>query len=346
MAEIKIISREELESKTIITLKELLNSNIPEQEWYVENLIPKRGVTLIAGKPKEFKSFLAMYLTCCLAGNKDFLNLKIKKSKVMYIDEENDDTELKRRFEKLKPELDINDEDTENVGLVIFKGIKVNTEQGVNKLKILINLFKPNVIIVDSLIRVFEGDENSSKDMKTIFNNIKELMKKYDTTWVILHHVRKMNNKWVKMEDIRGSGDIVAQASSILTVNRNNSNTFTLTQEAVRGLPQPISPIQFSAQDIPINGKWAIKIVYLGRPQRELTTVEAAERDIENWLTNKQQNSIFKSGQIYKALEDKNGRNSLLDGLKRLERKGIIECVNKNAGKWRLKPFNHLTPIV
>src|SRR3989344_8774554 len=104
MAEIKIISREELESKNIITLKELLNSNIPEQEWYVENLIPKRGVTLIAGKPKEFKSFLAMYLTCCLAGNKDFLNLKIKKSKVMYIDEENDDTELKRRFEKLKPE--------------------------------------------------------------------------------------------------------------------------------------------------------------------------------------------------------------------------------------------------
>ena len=45
----------------------------------------------------------------------------------------------------------------------------------------IISELRPNLVILDSMIRFFDGDENSSKDVKKIYDSIKPLRDKYKT---------------------------------------------------------------------------------------------------------------------------------------------------------------------
>jgi RecA-family ATPase len=323
-----ICTREELEAKRIVTLYELLNSDIPEQEYFIDKIIPERSVTLLAAKAGDFKSFLALCMACCLISGKSFLNLNTKKCKVLYIDEENDDIELLRRLQKLYISMNIKRDMEDNLGLAIFKNIKINTSDGSEMLKKLIEEFRPNVIIVDSLIRVFVGDENASGDMRKVFDTVKVLMKKYNTTWIFLHHVVKKSG-FITMPDIRGSGDIVAQMSSVLILNRQDENTFILNQGKCRGEPKPIPPIELTAYDTDYGG---IEIKYKGTAKRQLTTIELAAKDIEKWIVEKNKQD-FKSGEVYEEFKEVHDENAIRDGLKKVCEKGIIKT--NGRGKWK-----------
>lgn len=338
-------TRAELEARDIVTLGELLNSDIPEQEWLVEKLVPKRGLTILAGKYGDLKSFLAMHMSYCLITGNNFLKWKTKKCKVLYIDEENDDTELKRRFDMLTVGQNV-EEIKNNLGFSIFKNIIINEPAGKKKLKELIEGFKPDIVIVDSKIRVFVGDEDKSKDMRTVWVTVKKFMKEYDTTWIILDHVRKTKGR-ITIEDVRGSGDICAQGSIVLILNRKDEDgdTFILSREKMRGGKKEKLGVVLTAIDKPFGNKTGIEFRYDGEVTEGLRTAELAALDIEEWIIkDKEEGAEFKSGDVYKEFKGRHGRNSLLGGLKRLEVKGVIKCLGRYHNEWRVQSFNRLTP--
>ncbi len=342
----KILTLEELEQKDIVTVEELLNSNIPPPEWLVEGLIPEKGLTILGGRWGEGKSLVSMYLACCCATGNNFLNKTTKKCRVLYIDEENDDVELKRRLEKLRNSNTLDSNGEKDIGLTIFKNIKI-CKDNKKKIKALLEEFKPDLVIVDSLARVMVGEENSAKDMKEIFDTLKGFSKYNHTSWFVLHHVRKNGTKKVYMDDLRGSGDISAAASSVLLINVRGQNEFELSHEKCRGAPNKAKQILFSVNDEKYNGKWGMVFSYLGEFSRSnLTAAESAAGDIKK-IISEEKVKEFRSGYFKKKLEDKHGASAIVNGLKFLERKGLLLSVNRRSGRWKVKvgAINPTSPL-
>jgi len=264
----KSLGKYELGKMPYFTVSTLFKAKIPPVQWLVEGLVPESSMALFAGRQGEFKSYLSMYLAWCIATGTPFLNKKVKKGRVLYVDEENSIEEINARFEKLKntfKELarkpkgnilgyaDLEKDVTDNMALMFSKGIKMNM-MGKTKLEETIKEFKPIIVIVDSLVRVMDGDENNAGDARKVFNTIKDLSKNFGCSFFFLHHMRKFaqtRTGKVTVDDIRGSSDFTAAPSSILLMNRTDkeNHLYEVTQAKSRSKVGFEEPIYFKVED-------------------------------------------------------------------------------------------------
>jgi len=142
---------------------------------------------------------------------------------------------------------------TDNMALMFSKGIKMNM-MGKTKLEETIKEFKPIIVIVDSLVRVMDGDENNAGDARKVFNTIKDLSKNFGCSFFFLHHMRKFaqtRTGKVTVDDIRGSSDFTAAPSSILLMNRTDkeNHLYEVTQAKSRSKVGFEEPIYFKVED-------------------------------------------------------------------------------------------------
>ena len=70
----------------------------PPLRWLVENLAPEGFLTVLAADGGTGKSYLAMYLSLCLALGRRFFSLATTAARVLYVDYELDEAEQKRRL--------------------------------------------------------------------------------------------------------------------------------------------------------------------------------------------------------------------------------------------------------
>lgn len=85
-------------------LSDLLAKEVPPVRWVVENILPE-GLTLLAGKPKLGKSWLALGLGLAVAsGGKVIGHIAVTQADVLYLALEDNERRLKKRIQKLAPE--------------------------------------------------------------------------------------------------------------------------------------------------------------------------------------------------------------------------------------------------
>jgi len=215
---------------------ELMKKNLPEVEYIVDKLIPQGGITILGGAPGAFKSFLSLHLAMHGSlGRKMFDHLETKKIKVLYVDEENGERTLKNRLTQLVKGYDIK-EPLDELFFSSMENFKLDMEEDrtfpILKRKIL--EYNPDLVIIDSAVRFLTGDENSSGDVKKLFDTIKPIVKEKNTTFLVLHHTRKTGTGG--QNDLRGSGDFAASAESVLMLRKDDKEKgkFILTQEKLR----------------------------------------------------------------------------------------------------------------
>jgi len=322
----------------IIGAKELLNSDLPEPAWLVENIISEEGVVFFAGEPSAFKSFIALFLAILTTIKSDslFLNKFKTKSplKILIFDNENGDRRVKKRLKMLLNGLNSEFRE-ENLYFLFDSNIKLDS-QNTAKRKILediISYIKPDIIIIDSMARFFEGDENNSKDVRKIYDTIKAVGKIHKSAWLMLHHTRKTGTRTKHGVDIRGSGDFSAMADGVFMLNKaTNNNEFIFSLAKSRD-GQFFNPIKFQA----VNSEDGLIIQDLGevKLKQAITANEAAAEDIQEWF--EKENIIsFKTKQVKDCLNE-HGNNAISDGLQLLCTKGILE--NKKRGFWKIKKY-------
>ena len=218
-----------------ITAKELLEKSIREPDWQVDKIISEGGITMIAGTKKSNKSFLALYIAVCVATGKPVLEkYEVKKGRVLYIDEENGEVETKNRLKRVMAGLGVEECDMD---FLIYKDLKLEHRKNTalrkkhqDFIKDYIEKRKPVLIICDSMVRFMLGEENSSSDVREVFDFIKPFKEK--TSWLLLHHTTKGK------ADARGSGDFFAMVDDALTLQRIgkgiDKHTFNLRTNSSR----------------------------------------------------------------------------------------------------------------
>ena len=190
-----------------ISVKELLDLEInvkPQpHEW-----IPS-GFTLLAGKPKAGKSYLTEYLA-----------LEIAKTKpVFYLALEYNDLVAQKRFSNVKNEA------IDNLALIVGDRCPRWDKGGKELICRYLDFKKPEIIFIDTLGRLKPPAATQGYEAETeALNSIKNVIDKYETNCVVLHHTRKdsVHDEDTSWEDkILGSTALAGVPDNIMVMQRD-----------------------------------------------------------------------------------------------------------------------------
>ncbi len=312
------------EEKNFSSFNELIGLDLEPPTSIWGNLLYGKAINYLAGKPGVGKSILALKLALCITQGKRFLGKEVKQGCVILVDEENSLNTIVDRLKKITNESLDNKEGLNNSFVWTSSGIKF-ISVGLKNLEEKIKQYKPVLVIFDSLIRFYEGDENSSKDVKQVFATIKPLLDKYDAGFLLLHHTTKVPGK-VDINSLRGSGDLIASADSVLILNKSSKGLIKLSQEKNRHAKQS-DIIFFDLSEIKVNDKDVLSIDLV-----EGEAVNTLEEIIKSWISsNISIETSFKTGAIFRKYPSFS-EAEIRDALWNLTRQKVIQNIGK--GKW------------
>ncbi len=314
------------EGHKIRTLKELLSGEIPKIQWFVDNVIPKNSITILGGTTGTFKTWVAMQLAlACSTGTKFLNHFDTKKCNVLYIDEENGTITMPVRFNELVKGHNIK-ELPENLLVSIHNGIELDTFRGKQQIEAMINEHKPDLIIIDSLIRAMQSaDENKASDVRRIFANIKQFLDK--CSFVILHHTTKTDTKTIT--GLRGSGDISAFSDVILMFSKTANGIKISNAKNRHTKISDLANIYVDIQEI----NDGVCFSYSDIPEYQSVIGECKQEIIE-WI-DENTFQTFTTDQCWKRIKSANHKkDSMYRALKSLTDDRII--VKQKRGKYEV----------
>lgn len=350
--EIKYEGGKELEIKEPEKLrhflyKDLINFEPPKQEWIIENQIPASEIGLLVGKRGERKTFVALYQAVCIAsGISCFKDNVPKKRKVLYIDEEAGIYELIRRIKSITKGLEIEKEPLDicivsQEGLMIdlqedSETINVRRLEKINGFNILLEEFKPDLIIVDCLQRClsFNIDKENEKISAVFTGIVRQISNKYGCSWLFIHHLRKSLSNYKAepddlLDEVRGASEIVNFSRFVLMcqVPKNQDNNesekaiFRILKMSNAQKSEP-KAINFISSDN------TLKIEYLGVPADVLSSEKLCANAIRTWLCDNQITREFRTKEIIEA--DIGYKKSLISlGLNVLLKDGFLTKIKR-----------------
>ncbi len=251
---------------------DFMAQKLPPLEWFIERLVPEEGTVAIIGHPGSNKSWLGLLMAKSIATGELFLGkFKTKRASVLYIDEEMGARQLYDRLTLLGWNGDL------DVYLNSLGEFKLETQKVDHIIRFCLR-HKIRVVVMDALIRLHGLDENWSKDMSAINEQLKQFKIK-GITVIYLHHLRKTNGKQKNShsgQEMRGSGDLMGYLDIQLMINvGEDKKTITIEQTKCR-LAEQLDPF-----DIKINQQSDhLSFVYHGAD----VTVREKEKKLQNQI--------------------------------------------------------------
>ncbi len=185
----------------VLDLDELFDLEIEALDWLVPGILPARETIVLAGAPKSGKTLASIDLAFCIATGEDaFLGEAVKQGKVLLVSTDESPTStrnklLNRGFRK---------QDKDRIKIMPNWDISQMAQ-----LEKILEEFKPDLTIIDSLRRINKGSEiseNSAEFADNIYS-LKETLSRYGSAGVLVHHTNK-NREALGVDRLRGSSAI------------------------------------------------------------------------------------------------------------------------------------------
>ncbi len=213
------------------SLLSLLETQLPEKQYWIDPILPMGGTLLFGGEAKVGKSFVLLELARSLStGSLPFgcdLFKKAEPCKVLLIEQEVGIYGLQKRakeiFQNEKPEI---------FGDKLFYASKVpelmlDSKEGREIVFDLVDAVKPNVLILDPIGRMHAYDENSSNQIEQLFKALGDLeadFRSEDMSIVVSHHFLKPSNDpnstrdYLDAYNFRGSSKFKDDPDTLITM--------------------------------------------------------------------------------------------------------------------------------
>jgi archaellum biogenesis ATPase FlaH len=164
---------------------------LPPPEWLIDGVLPAGGLVGLYGPSGTGKSFVAIDLALCVATGRPWQGHDVAKGSVLYVSAEGGTGVGKRALAWLLT----NEVDPTEVDMAwMIEPIPIHTDS--DQLEILLNRIihearlSPSLVVVDTLARCFDGDENETEDMGRFVAGIDVLRHQLGTTVLVVHHTR------------------------------------------------------------------------------------------------------------------------------------------------------------
>ena len=312
-----VVSTNRIELTSLSTAQLVAQSE--DISWHIEDILPTRSAMVLVAREGVAKTWMVLDLAIAISQGSTWLNhFPTNRGRVLIIDEENSKNLLTSRVQKLltaRGELEALH--SLDIHWLVGQGLNLSDNRFTSALEERLAQIKPDVVVIDSLVRIHRGDENDARTMAELFAIIKQIMGIYECTFVFCHHQGKSaidTNQ--SLGRYRGSSEIGAFADSILDVRPTTKrHVFTVTHAKSRfGIPTET----FSAEIFDV-ADGATELRYLDEADRQNTGLRGK---VEEFLRNLVDDGEYHSRQEILSVGEKQGyRRDLLDDA----RKKMIE---------------------
>lgn len=173
---------EKLVTKIKWTMKELLETDLPEPRWAIPDLLPI-GLTFISGLPKAGKSWLGLQLAVSLSHGEEIFGIMVEKRKVLYLALEDGPRRLKNRL--------ITKGVTTPGRVTFYLDWPLLEEGGTEKLKTTIIKRHYDFVIIDTLSRACGKDQLKANEMIEVLGPLQKLAIQNNLAVVVIDHNSK-----------------------------------------------------------------------------------------------------------------------------------------------------------
>lgn len=215
----EILSPPEEPKKEIISAARLARKTFDPMKWTVDGLLPE-GVTILAGKPKVKKSWLALSVSLAVAtGGKAFGWYDTRQGSVLYLDLESNQRRMRSRLAQL-----IGDPDSSAWPDNLF--IATDWPAGDEAIKELDTFLADNpatqLVVIDILARVRppKSPRLDSYEQDYVFlQALNACADRNRVSILVLHHTRKAKGEDI-FEDVSGTTALTGAASTTWVLAR------------------------------------------------------------------------------------------------------------------------------
>ena len=159
----------------------------PNEEWLVEDVLPMRGFGVIFGRPRSFKSFIALHLAHHVILGSTWAGKPVEKGKVVYIAAEGA-AGMRKRIAAYQPKRSVPQGD--------FSLIEASPNLGSSEgdLPALIaavetSSIKPTLIVIDTTAKTIGAAEENGAGMAAFVGNAGKLSQHFNCLVLGVHHV-------------------------------------------------------------------------------------------------------------------------------------------------------------
>lgn len=208
----------------ILSAADLGDMVFPDIKWIVPMYLPE-GCTILAGRPKLGKSWLALDIALAVArGDYCLGDIQCPQGDVLYLALEDNARRLKSRIEKVSPP---QCETKWPYSLELATEWPRSEEGGLDALREWVDSKEnPRLIIVDVLaqFRTARGSQEGlyEADYRAV-KGLQELASEYGIAVVIVHHVRKGTGDIDPFEQVSGTLGLTGAADTTVVLNRDSS---------------------------------------------------------------------------------------------------------------------------
>jgi len=195
----------------ILGYAEAMSMTFPEPKWAVERFLPE-GVTLLGGKPKMGKSWLALWISLAIASGR----LPTTQGSVLYLALEDGARRVVERTKKLLqgqpwPESFVGSNACEPLAQGGLGGIEEWLKEASD----------PRLVVIDTLVRVRANGSGGSIYAEEYAGivPIKDLAERYHVAILVVHHLRKASATDA-MDEFSGSTGLTGATDCNMVLRR------------------------------------------------------------------------------------------------------------------------------
>lgn len=209
--------------------------------WLIEDLWGDEAVGFIAGTPKAGKTWLALELAVAVASGRPCLGRHAvrKPGHVLLYAAEDTAAGIKHRVASIAKARGLDDIERLAIGLITVPDLRLDADEHQQRLAATLADIKPRMLILDPLVRLHRGDENSAADVSSLLGCLRQLQRQHSVAIVLVHHIRK-SPAMQPGQSLRGSGDLHAWSDSSLYLLRRRDAVELQAEHRAHPSPRPM----------------------------------------------------------------------------------------------------------
>lgn len=205
-----------------LSAADLMALELPELQWTIPGVLPQ-GFTLLAGRPKLGKSFLAINMALAIAQGGQILGERVEAGDVLALCLEDGPRRLQARLSSMLQSspppatLDIN-----------FEWDRLDAG-GADKIEHWISEHKrPRLVIIDTLAKVRERPKSKGNlylDDYGALEPLKRLADDHEIAVLAVHHLNKSTSMRDPLDEISGSTGITGSPDTLMKLSRRHGDS-------------------------------------------------------------------------------------------------------------------------